>query len=175
MKAGSMPEGGAMKIAIKACLAVILLGFAAGAPAAPTIELKDGSRIQGDIQSIDNGVYTINSASIGTVHVTQSNIARILYSDNAPKTAASSEKPTAQNDALTQQVQQMQSSLAKDPAALQSIMSLQSDPQIQAVMNDPAIAKAIQDGDYASLMNNPKIRALENNEHVKQLVQQQEH
>lgn len=164
-----------MKIAIKAGFAAALLGVAAGALAAPTIELKDGSRIQGDIQGIENGVYTINSASIGTVHVAQSNIARIVYSDSAPKAAASSEKSTAQNDALSQQVQQLQSSLAKDPQTLQSIMSLQSDPQIQAVLNDPAIAKAIQDGDYTSLMNNPKIQALENNAHVKQLVQQQEH
>ena len=160
---------------INTCIAGALLGLAAIASAAPTIELKDGSRIQGDIQSVANGVYTINSVSIGTVQVAQSNIARIVYSDTAPKATTSSDKSTAQNEALTQQIQQLQSSLAKDPAALQSIMSLQSDPQIQAVLNDPAIAKAIQEGDYASLMNNPKIQALENNQHIKQLVQQQEH
>ena len=54
-------------------------------------------------------------------------------------------------------------------------MSLQSDPQIQAILSDPAIAKAIQEGDYQSLMGNPKIQALESNEHVKQLLQQQTH
>ena len=58
---------------------------------------------------------------------------------------------------------------------MQSIMSLQSDPQIQAVLNDPTIMKAIQEGDFSSLLGNPKIQALESNEHVKQLVQQQEH
>jgi len=164
-----------MKRLIETCFAVVLLGFTAGATAAPTIELKDGSRIQGDIQSIENNVYTVHSASIGTVHVAQSNIVRIVYSNDAPQATASSDKSAARDDAVTREVQQLQASLAKDPAALQSITSLQSDPQIQAVLNDPVIAKAIQDGDYNSLMNNPKIQALQNNEHVKQLVQQQTH
>ncbi len=167
-----------MKMSIKACFAAALLGLAAGALASPTIELKDGSRITGEIQSLDKGVYTIVSPSIGTVHVAQSNIVRIVYSGdvaNAPSTGAAPDKSAAHDDGFTHDVQQMQASFARDPATMQSIMSLQSDPQIQAVLNDPAIMKAIQDGDFTSLLSNPKIQALENNEHVKQLVQQQEH
>ena len=167
-----------MKMSIKACFAVALISVASGALASPTIELKDGSRITGEIQSLDKGVYTIVSPSIGTVHVTQSNIVRIVYSgdvSNTPNVAASSDKAPAHDDAMAHEFQQLQSSLAQDPATMQSIMSLQSDPQIQAVVSDPAIMKAIQEGDFTSLLNNPKIQALENNEHVKQLVQQQEH
>jgi hypothetical protein len=167
-----------MKMSIKVRLAVALIGVATSAVAAPTIELNDGSRITGEIQSLEKGVYTIVSPSIGTVHVAQSNIARIVYSGdaaNAPNVAASSDKPPVHDDAMSHEFQQLQSSLAQDPATMQSIMSLQSDPQIQAVVSDPAIMKAIQEGDFTSLLTNPKIQALENNEHVKQLVQQQEH
>ena len=167
-----------MKMSIKACFAAVLLGLAAGALASPTIELKDGSRITGEIQSLDKGVYTIVSPSIGTVHVAQSNIVRIVYSgdvSNASNGVSSSNKSSAHDDATAHNIQQLQAGLAQDPATMQSIMSLQSDPQIQAVLNDPAIMKAIQDGDFTSLLANPKIQALENNEHVKQLVQQQEH
>ncbi len=164
-----------MKILIQACFAAASLGWATSAISSPTIELKDGSRIQGDIQSIDNGVYAVHSASIGTVHIAQSNIVRIVYVDDAPPVARSPDKSPARDDTMTREMQQLQTSLAKDPAALQSIMSLESDPQIEAVLNDPAIAKAIQEGDYASLLANPKIQALENNEHVKQVVQQQAH
>jgi hypothetical protein len=164
-----------MKTLIKACFAAALLGLAAGALASPTIELEDGSRITGEIQSLDKGVYTILSPSIGTVHVAQSNIVRIVYSGDVSNATASSDKPAAHDDAMTHEFQQLQSGLAQDPATVQSIMSLQSDPQIQAVLNDPAIMKAIQEGDFTSLLGNPKIQALESNEHVKQLVQQQEH
>jgi hypothetical protein len=164
-----------MKTLLQACLAAALLSLASGVLASPTIELKDGSRIEGEIQSVENGVYTVLSPSIGTVHVAQSNIARIVYSGDVSNTAGSSDKSPARDAALANEIQQRQTRLAQDPAAMQSIMSLQSDPQIQAVLNDPAIAKAIQDGDYASLLGNAKIQALESNEHVKQLLQQQEH
>ena len=164
-----------MKMSIKACFAAVLLGLTAGVLASPTIELKDGSRITGEIQGLENGVYTVLSPSIGTVHVAQSNIVRIVYSGDVSNPASSSDKSPAHDDAMTRQMQQLQTSLAQDPAAVQSIMSLQSDPQIQALLNDPAIMKAVQEGDFTSLLGNPKIQALESNEHVKQLVRQQGH
>ena len=167
-----------MKMSLQACLAAALLGLASGVLASPTIELKDGSRIKGEIQSIENGVYTVLSPSIGTVHVAQSNIVRIVYSgdvSNAPNAVSSSNKSSAHDDATAHNIQQLQAGLAQDPATMQSIMSLQSDPQIQAILSDPAIVKAIQEGDYMSLLGNAKIQALESNEHLKQLLQQQTH
>ena len=164
-----------MKMLLKSCLAAALLGCTCVLAASPTIELKDGSRIEGEIQSIDNGVYTVLSPSIGTVHVAQSNIVRIVYSGEASNEPAASGKSPARNDALAGDIAQLQSRLAQDPAAMQSIMSLQSDPQIQAVLSDPAIVKALQEGDYMSLLGNTKIQALESDEHLKQLLQQQAH
>jgi hypothetical protein len=171
----TFPTAAPMKMLLKTCLAIVLLGLASGVLAAPTIELKDGSRIQGEIQSVANGVYTVLSPSLGTVHIAQSNIARIVYSGDASNAPATSGKSTAHDDTATRDIQQLQTRLAQDPAAMQAIMSLQSDPQIQAILNDPAIAKAIQDGDYMSLLGNAKIQALESNEHLQQLLQQQAH
>jgi len=164
-----------MKMLLETCLAAALLGLASSALASPTIELKDGSRIEGEIQSIENGVYTVVSPSIGTVRIAQSNIARIVYSGDASKAADSPSKTSARDDAMTRDIQQTQMRLAQDPAAMQSIMNLQSDPQIQAILNDPAIAKAIQEGDYMSLLGNPEIQALDSNENLKKLLQQQAH
>ncbi len=164
-----------MKAFLEACLAAASIALAVDVSASPTIELKDGSRIQGDIQSIDNGVYTVLSPSIGTVHVAQSNIARIVYSSDDATAKDQPAKSPTRDDAVTGDIQQLQARLAQDPATLQSIMSLQSDPQIQAILSDPAIVKAIQEGDYASLLGNAKIQALESDEHLKQVLQQQAH
>jgi len=161
-----------MKVFLEACLAAVLLGLASGVLASPTIELKDGSRIEGEIQSINDGEYTVLSPSIGTVHVAQSNIVRIVYGGDVPNAPNSPSKSSTHDDAVTGEIQQLQARLAQDPATMQSIMSLQSDPQIQAILSDPAIVKAIQEGDYISLLGNAKIQALENNEHLKQLLQQ---
>ncbi|MEO8673146.1 MAG: hypothetical protein ABI411_17660 [Tahibacter sp.] len=175
MHVDKMPRVAPMKMLLEACLAAALLGLASGVLAAPTIELRDGSRIEGEIQSIENGVYTVLSPIIGTVHVAQSNIVRIVYSGDASNAAASGGKSSARDDAVTLDIQQLQTRLAQDPAAMQSIMSLQSDPQIQAILSDPAILKAIQEGDYMSLLGNAKIQSLESNEGLKQLLQQQAH
>jgi len=162
-----------MRILQSACFAA-LLGHAAGALAGPALELRDGSRIEGEIQSVQNGVYTVVSPSLGTVHVAQSNILRIVYGGDSSNGTGASAKPATRDDPVSRDIQQMQTRIAQDPKAVQSITSLQSDPQIQAILTDPAIAKEIQEGDYMSLLANPKIQALDNNEHVKQLVRQQE-
>ena len=164
--------GEAMKSLLRAHLAAAFFGFAAGVLASPTIELADGSRIQGEIQGIEDGVYTVLSPSLGIVHVEQSKIARIVYSGGASNQADSSDRSPARDVETTLAIQKLQASLVQDPASMAAIMSLQSDPQIQAILSDPAIVQAIQAGDYASLLSNPKIQALENNEKVKQLLQQ---
>lgn len=164
-----------VKMLLQACLAIALLGVASGALASPTIVLKDGSRIEGEIRSIEHGVYTVVSPSLGTVHVAQSSIVRIVYSGDVSPAAGSSVKSPARDDAMTRDIQQLQTRIAQDPGAMQSIMNLQSDPQIQAILNDPAIMKAIQEGDYVSLLGNAKIQALESDEHLQQVLQQQAH
>jgi hypothetical protein len=163
-----------MKMILKVCFAAGLLGFAVGALASPTIELKDGSRIQGDIRSFEDGVYTVVSPSIGTLHIAQENVLRIAYDGSATNTASSSTPSPMPDDDLTRTVVQLQTDLARDPEAMKSIMNLQSDPQIQAILSDPAIARAIQEGDFTSLLANPKIQALESNAQLKQLLKQQE-
>lgn len=155
-----------MKKLLAACFAAAWLGFAAGVPASPTLELRDGSRIQGEIEGIDDGVYTVRSPSLGLVHVEQSNIVRIVYSGGT-------DPSPAHEDETAGEIRQLQESLARDPEAMASILSLQSDPQIQALLEDPAIVQAIQAGDFMSLLGNPKIQALENNEKLKQLLDQQ--
>lgn len=161
-----------MKLRLKHFMATLGLGFALGVQAAPVIELKDGSRIQGEIQSLQNGQYTIVSSSLGTLHVAQSAVAHIAY-DGA---AASLDRAAGSTNQLSmlaqQQAQQVQTQLAQDPDAMSSVMALQEDPQIQALLNDPQIMQAIASGDYDSLLNNPKIQALDNNAQLKKVLRQ---
>ena len=157
-------------------LLVIVLGVGlslnVGVRAAPIIELTDGSRIQGEIQSLEAGVYTIVSPSLGTLRIPQSKIARISYDGS---TDNSHSPTTGSADAMAAQISQLQAQLAKDPAAMGLILQLQNDPQIQVLLNDPKIMQAIQQGDYTSLMNSPQIQALGDNPQLKQLLQQMQH
>ena len=157
-----------------ACLVAALgLVLAAGASGSPIIKLKDGSQIQGDIQSIQDGQYTVVSPSLGTVHIAQSNIVQISY-DGGGESRDRAETDAAGIDHVSSQAQQLQAQLAQDPEAMKSILSLQNDPQIQALLNDPQIMQAIQRGDYPSLLNNPKIQALDNDPQLKSVLRELE-
>ena len=156
-----------------ACLVAALgLVLTVGVSGSPIIKLKDGSQIQGDIQSIQDGQYTVVSPSLGTVHIAQSNIVQISYDGGESRDRA--ETDATGIDHLSSQAQQLQSQLAQDPEAMKSILSLQNDPQIQALLNDPQIMQAIQRGDYPSLLNNPKIQALDNDPQLKSVLRELE-
>ncbi len=158
---------------LQAALASVGLVFGIAASAAtPTIELRDGSRVQGDIQSIDHGVYTVVSRSMGTLHIQQSDVARIVYGGGQRDDGDTGTGHSAQNSQLAAQSKQLESKLVQDPEMMKSILDLQSDPQIQALLADPAIIQAIQNGDYTSLLGNPKIQALENNAKLSALLKQ---
>ena len=157
-----------------ACLVAALgLALTAGASGSPIIKLKDGSQIQGDIQSIQDGQYTVVSPSLGTVHIAQSNIVQISY-DGGGESRDRAVTDANDIEHRSSQAKQLQSQLSQDPEAMKSILSLQNDPQIQALMNDPQIMQAIQRGDYASLLNNPKIQALDNNPQLKSVLRELE-
>lgn len=57
----------------------VLLGFALGigSAAADTVVLTDGSKLQGDVVSMGNGVYTTRTTSMGDVRVSAGSIASI--------------------------------------------------------------------------------------------------
>lgn len=69
-------------------------------------------------------------------------------------------------------ISNMQNSLLADPESRDQVLSLQDDPQMQAILNDPATMRAVQAGDLGALMADPKLQALLQNPKVRGLVEQ---
>ena len=65
--------------------------------------------------------------------------------------------------------QSLQSSITGDPGMMASILALQNDPDMQAVLSDPELMRAIQSFDLEALQNNPKIQQLMNNSTVRKI------
>jgi hypothetical protein len=53
---------------------------------------------------------------------------------------------------------------------LATVLALQDDPDVLAVLADPEITKAMVAGDYAALQNNPKIVALMHNAKMREII-----
>ena len=134
------------------------------------IELKDGSKISGQVLSMSDGVYKIYSESAGVLKIPQSKV-RTIYEDNAalPR-SRTSEKHSSAEKSLD--MGKLQKKILSDDQMQKSILSLQSDPQIQAILKDEAIMKAIQAQDFKALTSNPKIIELMNNAKIGELTRQ---
>lgn len=133
------------------------------------MELVDGSRITGEVVLFEHGVYTIESESLGRLHLPSSDIRAIrsTQTESAPRAASSfgdEDPPSAIG--LTH----YRSQILADPAILTMVMALQNDPDVRAVLNDPSIMQAIANRDYVALQKNPKILKLENNPAIRKIL-----
>ena len=110
------------------------------------IELNDGSLLYGKIVSLKDGVYTINTMSLGSVKIEESKIRVIRFKSD--------------DQAAKEQIQAMQKLMLSDKEIINMIASLKNDPDVQKILKDPALMKAINSGDLETLISNPKFLKL---------------
>lgn len=137
--------------AIKTTAAGLLVFFGAFANA-DQIVLKDGSTINGEVVSLQSGSYKVRTDSLGVITLQQHQVKSI--GTGSTRTSASS---GSMNQASQSAVQSLQSSISSDPGMMTKILQLQNDPDMQAVLSDPELMRAIQSFDLQALQNNPKI------------------
>ena len=122
------------------------------------IELTDGSVIAGEIVSLSGDVYTVRSATLGTIQIEESKVRTIRR-----KTA------TGAAGASAGQIKSLQDKMINDPETMHMIQSLQNDPDFQIILQDPEIMKAVQNGDLATLMANPQFMGLLNKQTLQEI------
>ena len=147
----------------------LLLALPLRADSPRIIELIDGSRIAGEIVRFEHGVYTIESDSLGRLHIPDSDIRAIRSGGQMPfgqdlPPAADPGPPAVQGLTL------YQSQILGDPEILSMVMTLQNDPDILAVLNDPSVMQAVAAGDFDALQHNAKILKLEDNPTIRRIL-----
>ena len=113
------------------------------------IELNDGSLLYGKIVSLKDGVYTIDTMSLGSIKVEESKIRLIRFKSD--------------QQAAKEQIQAMQKLMMSDKEITDIITSLKDDPDVQKILKDPDLMKAINSGDLETLLSNPKFLKLLSN------------
>jgi hypothetical protein len=113
------------------------------------IELNDGSLLYGQIVSLKDGVYTVNTLSLGSVNIEESKIRAIRFKSD--------------EQAAKEQIQAMKQLMLSDKEIINVIVSLKDDPDVQNILKDPALMKAINSGDLETLLSNPKFLKLLSN------------
>lgn len=133
------------------------------------IELVDGSQIAGEIVLFEHGVYTIQSESLGRLHIPDSDI-RVIRSRRPPSAPQPAPSPQYPDHAGAPALSGYEAQISGDPEVLSMVMALQNDPDVLAVLNDPSIMQAIAARDYNALQNNAKLLELGNNPTIRQIL-----
>ncbi|MBO6566263.1 MAG: hypothetical protein JJ956_16030 [Pseudomonadales bacterium] len=131
---------------------------------AEEIVLQDGSRIKGKILSMNGGSYQLQTDSMGVITIDKSKIISISQGGSVPTIANDAAMETGQSA-----VQSLQTNMAADQGLMTSILHLQSDPDMQAVLSDPELMRAVQSFDLQTLKNHPKIKKLMANSRVQSI------
>lgn len=66
-------------------------------------------------------------------------------------------------------VRELQQKMMADKDIMALILSMQSDPDVQALLNDPAVLEAVQSGNLDALAKNPKLLKLIDKEQVREI------
>jgi hypothetical protein len=121
------------------------------------IELTDGSVITGEVVSLSGGIFTVRSATLGTLRIEESKVRIIrLQGPAAPSEAGG-------------RVKSLEDKMLGDSEIMDTIRALQNDPDLQKILQDPEIMNAVQTGDIAALMRNPEFMKLLNKQAVQDI------
>jgi len=133
------------------------------------IELIDGSVINGEIVSLANGSYSINTASLGVIKVDTLKVAKIeSVQPSAPSAILNS---SVQPNSLTsEQINSYKQKIMSNPENVAAIKSLATNPQVQALAQDPEIVNAVKSGNIQELINNKKLIAVLGSSEVEETV-----
>ena len=133
-----------MKRTIIFCLFFLGLNAAAYCGQASRIELTDGSVINGEIISLSDGVYTINTPSLGQIKLEGTKVSKIEIGKIENLSQA--------------QVESYGKTLMEDPKNAAIVTELAADSQFQELAKDPQIAEAAKAGDIQAIMKNEKFK-----------------
>lgn len=153
------------------------------------IVLDDNTVIFGRVIGMNNGVYQIETTSMGEIKVNADRIVSISSRSPQPATAPSlgiieessrgrrgtqsnqqrlSTSPN--NSAMQEQASMRVQSMTMDDDFLDSLMDLSENSAMIDVLNDPEIMEAIMNQDYDFLMNSDKMRSLMETSDIRSLL-----
>ena len=169
-----------MKKTIFCALLVLGLLMTAHYAQASKLELTDGSIIEGQIVSLDKGVYTVNTGGLGQINIDASKISRITTSGEViPPTInnvtvmthqeAAAKPSLPSDDEIKSEMERVKSKITNDPETMKNVNALLVDPQFQEILKDPEIVNAAKKHDVKALMQNQKFLNIINNQKIQEI------
>lgn len=157
-----------MKVIIIFLLFVCMLSAVTYGEQVSRIELNDGSVINGQIVSYLNGVYTINTGTMGEIKIEASKVSKIEAAHASSLSVSNTDGQM--NNISKAQIDNYRQTIMNNPENASIVTGLATDPDIQELAKDPAIIEAAKSGDLQALMKNEKFMGIVNSPKMKDAV-----
>ncbi|MDR3581162.1 MAG: DUF4124 domain-containing protein [Oryzomonas sp.] len=143
---------------------LLMLLLAASVAHAETYEWTDreGTVHFSDTRAEIPALYRKSATPLGMDTVTTANSGRAVP-------AATSGQGADAGGSIAPQVEQLKERMQNDKGTMSLVRALLSDPQMQAILDDPAVLRAAQAGDFGALLNNPDVMKLLSNPKVQEI------
>jgi hypothetical protein len=140
------------------------------------IILDDGSVIRADVVSLQDGVYTLRSSSMGDFKIDANRVSQInRHRDGQSPAAAlpgqSDQMPFASREEFKAKVETTQAALMNDPEAMKAAARMAAKPEFQKLLQDPEALAALKSGDTETLMKKPSFQAIMNDPEMKGMAE----
>lgn len=132
------------------------------------IVLTDGSVIQAEVVSYENGVYTLRAGSLGEIKLEEAKIRKVEVIDSNIKPSDKVSEAT-NIEAIRAEAEKLRPKITGNRDIMNTVEGLRNDPQFQDTMNDPEILNAVESDDYLTLMTNEKFKKLMEHPKVKEI------
>ncbi len=132
-----------------------------------TITLKDGTTLKGQLVTVANGSYTINSPAVGQVKVSADQISSITA------TGASSTTPgilTPDGKLSANTVDSIKTNMLQDPEIMSLMQELVADPSVVEMLKDPSLMQVALSMDPEQVKNNPQVQKLVQNPTMQKIL-----
>ena len=88
---------------------------------------------------------------------------------NKNKAASESRQNADDYGSIAPKVEELKGRMLNDEGIMALIRAMQNDPDMQALLNDPAVLRAVQEMDINTLINNPSFMKMLNNPRVQEI------
>ena len=151
---------------------LIVFSFCASfsfAQTSKTFTLKDGATFQGHLSTVENGIYTVESPTLGSIKLHEADIVTITSADRPTTTPTALPLQPTTATSSAEQVKTMQTKIISDPAIMADIQALTANPRLVQILTDPSLLTAAAQGPEA-LQGNPQAAELFKDPEIQALI-----
>ncbi|MBF0384796.1 MAG: hypothetical protein HQL27_02880 [Candidatus Omnitrophica bacterium] len=135
-----------------------------------SITLKDGSQVIGKIIKLEDGIYTVETASIGEINIEQDNVLQVGPA-SGEITALAEEAPSEDISGLKGEAYELQKSILKDEELMSEIKLLLEDEEVKQILSDPEVMSAVLSFNPQKVSENPRIQKLLESPKMRALIE----